>query len=287
MNKENWDDLRFVLAVADTGSVSAASRLLGVNHATVLRRVAAFEDRYGIMIFERTPTGYVVPRNRQRLIEAAKAVEHAHMGVTRLVSGAHAPLAGAVRVTSTDTICRAILPRVLMSLRAAAPELHVDVRSSNGHVDLARVEADIAVRPALHLTDDLFGEKVAEVGFGVFVPASDQNISSWLGLSGVLTTTRMSNWLKEIAPEKNIVGRADSFAVLLEMVAAGQGRSILPTFICRDDPRVVRVNYPLPDFWLPLWVASHTDLADAPRIAAVRARLAEALRAEADWIRGA
>ena len=50
MHSENWDDLRFVLAVAETGTVSGAARLLGVNHATVLRRVAAFETRHAALL---------------------------------------------------------------------------------------------------------------------------------------------------------------------------------------------------------------------------------------------
>ena len=58
MHSTNWDNLRFVLSVANHGSVSAAARALGVNHATVLRRVAAFEEDHGGAVFEKTATGY-------------------------------------------------------------------------------------------------------------------------------------------------------------------------------------------------------------------------------------
>ncbi|MDH3264369.1 MAG: LysR family transcriptional regulator [Paracoccaceae bacterium] len=287
MHRDNWDDLRFVLAVAETGSVSAAARSLGVNHATVLRRVGAFEERHGMLVFERTPTGYAVPRDRLRLIEAAREAEAAHLAVARLVAGARAPLAGAVRVTSTDTFCLAVLPQALMRLRAEAPELRIDLLCSNAHADLSRIEAEIAVRPALKLPEDLAGEAAAELGFAAYAPASDPGTAAWLGLSGPLTrSTRVAEWLKENVAPSALTGGADSFVILREMAAAGQGKAILPCVLGDGDPRLKRLEGQLPDIAVPVWVASHADLADAPRLAAVRARLAEALRADAARLKG-
>jgi DNA-binding transcriptional LysR family regulator len=286
MHRDNWDDLRFVLAVAETGSVSAASRELGVNHATVLRRVAAFEERHGFLVFERTPTGYAVPRDRQRIIEAARSAEAAHLAVIRLISGARAPLSGAMRITSTDTFCQSVLPRALMRLKADAPELRIDVLSSNSHADLSRIEAEIAVRPTNDLPEDLTGEVAADLGFAVYAPADAPNTSAWLGLSGVLARSKAADWLKDAIATQELAGAADSFVTLREMVAAGQGRAVLPCILGDDDARLIRLPEAMPDIVVPVWVASHVDLADAPRIAAVRSRLAEALRADAARIRG-
>lgn len=286
MHRDNWDDLRFVLAVAETGSVSAAARALGVNHATVLRRVAAFEERHGVMVFERTATGYAVPRDRHRLIEAAREAEAAHLAVARLVAGARAPLAGAVRVTSTDSFCMAVLPAVLQRLRTAAPGLRIDLICSNAHADLARIEAEIAVRPAETLPEDLVGEAVAELGFAAYAPAADPGIEAWLGLSGALARSRAARWMEERVVPAALAGAADSFVVLREMAAAGQGRAILPCILGDGDPRLVRLAGLVAEIAVPVWVACHADLADAPRLAAVRARLAAALRGEADRLRG-
>ena len=113
MHRDNWDDLRYVLAVSETGSVSAASRMLKVNQATVLRRIAAFEDRQGAEVFERSPQGYQVPSDRLRLVEAAREVRNAIDTVGRILQGAEAQLSGVVRVTSTDTFCISVLPDVV------------------------------------------------------------------------------------------------------------------------------------------------------------------------------
>ena len=88
---EDWDDLRFVLAVAEEGTVSAAARRLAVNHATVLRRIARFEDRHG-MVFDKTPRGYSLAQGRQDLVSAARDVDRAVMGVSRILAGARLPL---------------------------------------------------------------------------------------------------------------------------------------------------------------------------------------------------
>ena len=168
MHKENWDDLRFVLAVARHGSVSAAARVLGVNHATVLRRIAAFEDRHGSTLFDKTPQGYSIPKERDQVIEAAQDVENAVLAVERLIEGVHAPLKGRVRVTSTDTFCATLLPDCLMDLRKTASDLQIEVITSNAHLDLARLDADVTIRPTLKLPPELRGQVVADLAFGIY-----------------------------------------------------------------------------------------------------------------------
>ena len=83
MHRANWDDLRYVLAVSTTGSLSGAARQLGVNHATVLRHVTAFEDAHGGPVFERTAQGYELLSDRARVIDAAREVANAMHSVER------------------------------------------------------------------------------------------------------------------------------------------------------------------------------------------------------------
>ncbi len=286
MHKANWDDLRFVLAVAETGSVSAAARTLGVNHATVLRRVAAFEAQHGVTIFRRSATGYEVPGDRRQLIEAAREAAAAHLAVVRLVAGVRSPLQGAVRITSTDTFCSTVLPGAIARIRAAAPDLRLDLLSSNTHADLARIEVEIAVRPAATLPEELRGEQAAELGFAAYAPASAPEVLRWLAPEGALLRSRAAEWLQATVGPAELSGGADSFVTLREMAAAGQGRTVLPCILGDGDPRLERLDGAMPDLAVPVWVASHADLADVPRLAAVRARLVAALAADAARLRG-
>ena len=283
--RENWDDLRFVLAVAEEGSVSAAARRLGVNHATVLRRVAAYEEEAGVVLFDKTARGYIVPDAQRRIIDAAREVDRAVQAVGRMLQGARAPLAGDVRVTSTDSFCQFILPRMVARLRQSAPDLKIELLCSNMHVDLARTHADITVRPAESLPDDLTGEAPAELGFAAF-RANGSTGTKWFGLSGPLRRSVAGRWLAENVAPEDIEASADSFIVLRELAALGDGIVILPDFLGADDRRLIRVPGLVPPLRAPLWVASHADLADIPRIAEVRRGLSRMLAADAMRLRG-
>lgn len=283
--RENWDDLRFVLAVAEEGSVSAAARRLGVNHATVLRRIAAYEEASGTPVFDRTARGYAVPASMERVIEAAREVDRAVQGVGRVLHGARAPLAGEVRVTSTDSFCQSVLAPVVARLRRVAPDLKVELLCSNTHLDLGRTHADITVRPALALPDDLVGEVAAVLGFGLF-RRRGSGTEDWLGLAGQTARSRVGRWVEESVEPARIAARADSFLVLRELAAEGLGLAVLPDFLGAEHPGLERVEGRLPDLSVDIWVASHADLASVPRIAAARVELTRALAADALRLRG-
>jgi DNA-binding transcriptional LysR family regulator len=273
MHSDNWDDLRYVLAVAEGGSVSAAARTLGVNHATVLRRVAAFEERHGVSLFEKGARGYTIPPDRIRVVEAAREAEAAMAAVTRLMQGRGAPGAGRVRVATTDTFSLTVMPAILAGIAApGGPRL--ELLTSNGHLDFARLHADIAVRPAVRLPDDLAGERAAELAFAAYgLPG----VSRWIGVRGTLATSVIGRWFVDSVPEAELAGGADSFPVLRAMAEAGLGRVVLPCILGDASPLLERSGGGPGELSVPVWVASHVDLADAPRLRQMRAAIAEGL----------
>ena len=284
MHKENWDDLRFALAVADHGSVSAAARVLGVNHATVLRRVAALEKRFGASLFTKTQQGYSVAPHRMQVFQAIREVDAAIMGVNRVFEGAQSPLRGVVKVTSTDTFCFDLLPDIIADLRKSAKDLRIDLVSSNAHLDMRRLAADITVRPANGLPDDLVGTVAAKLGFAVF--AAPDGADGWLGLSGDISRSLPAQWLAKAVPADQIIASGDSFRTLTRMAVAGMGRVILPNFIAEPEEGLVALPDAAPKMAVDIWVASHVDLVDVPRIRAVRDFLIEAISKRADALEG-
>jgi DNA-binding transcriptional LysR family regulator len=282
--RDNWDDLRFVLAVAEEGSVSGAARKLGVNHATVLRRIAAFEAGARMALFDKSPHGYDVPPAQQSIIEAAREVEQAVQAVRRVLQGARAPLSGEIRVTTTDTFCLCVMPEVVSRLRRAAPDLRVEIICSNVHTDLARTQAEIAVRPAQQLPEELVGESPARLGFAAFrVRGGDGD--DWLGLSGALSRSLPARWIAANIDPDRIVATADSFPALSEMVAGGLGQTILPMILGEKDARLEAITAHEP-MSVPIWVASHADLAQVPRIAEARRIFCDTLSAMAPRLIG-
>jgi len=122
------------------------------------------------------------------------------------------------------------------------------------------------------------GETVGQMGFGVYTAPGGE--ARWLGLSGPLTRSRPARWMAETIPTSEIAGQADSFLVLREMAAAGQGRAVLPDVLGAEDSRLVRLDGAMPGFAVPLWVACHADMVELPRIRAVQRMLIAALRRE-------
>jgi DNA-binding transcriptional LysR family regulator len=282
MHTDNWDDLRFVLAVAEGGSVSAAARALGVNHATVLRRLAAFEDRHGVTLFEKGARGYTIPPDRLRVIEAAREAEAAIAAVARLMQGTQAAAPGRVRITTTDTFSLTVMPGILADLESQG-EARFDLLTSNGHLDLARLHADIAIRPAPGLPDDLAGDHAADLAFAAYALPG---VTHWIGLRGAPGSSVAGKWLADAVPRAAVRGSADSFPVMRAMAEAGLGRAILPCILGDASAQLVRLPDGPSGLSVPIWVASHADLAAAPRLRSLRAAIAEGLARHADRLAG-
>ncbi|WP_373356725.1 LysR family transcriptional regulator [Pseudoroseicyclus sp. CXY001] len=280
---ENWDDLRFVLAVAETGAVSAAAKALGVNHATVLRRIGAFEAAHGTMIFRREAAGYAVLPGQLPVIERARDVARAIEAVARAARGGAEAEERPIRLTSTDSLCQYVLPELLAEV--AAEGAAVELYAANHHVDLGRLAADLTVRPARALPPDLSGSIAARMGFAAY--AAEGGAESWLGLRGPLARAVPADWLEREAGASGAArGGADSFLVLARMAAAGMGRAVLPCIVGDAAPELRRLPIDLSHVSVPIWVASHVGLADAPRLATIRTRLARALRQRAAALSG-
>lgn len=266
MHKLNWDDLRFVLAVADTGSVSSAARSLGVNHATVLRRIASFEESCGGPVFERDRSGYRLRPSRAPVIEAARlAAQHVHAAQT-LMHGRKGSAGKTLRLTSTDTFCQTVLSWIFPALERRIRPDHLVYLCSNAHLDMARLRADIALRPAVALPDDLVGKPVAEMGFAVYRRAGATGAPTWLGLTGALDRSKPAQWMAGKIDPEDICASADSFSVLTQMAARGNAQAILPCILGDAASELVRVRDAAPDFTVPVWIACHRDLAGSDRL---------------------
>lgn len=268
-----WDDISFVLAVIDQGSVAAAARALGVNHATVLRRIAEFEARTGVRLFNKTTRGYRISPDRRDIVQSMRQAADALGAVERMVGGARPHLKNVLRITTTDTLAQYILPSLLKQyweVSGTPVALVVD----NAHVDLTRLHAQLTVRPAMNLPPELEGTQAGMLHFGVFATeGTDPN--DWLGLSGPLSRSNAARYTREVAPTP--VAFCDSFPALAGMAAAGYGRAVLPLYIGRGWPTLRCIDRPDSLAPVPVWVGAHRDFARTIAIKRARSFLADAL----------
>ncbi|NOD48890.1 MULTISPECIES: LysR family transcriptional regulator [unclassified Ruegeria] len=273
MNNENWDDIRYALAVSKYGSLNAAATAMGVTHATVLRRVAAFEERNGCRIFQKNPSGYSVLPEASAIFSAMESVEDAVLSVERAVVGANRSPMGHVRITSTDSLCQIVLPRILNEISRLYPGLNLTLLSQNSHHDLSRLTADIAVRPSIKLGEGLIGERAGTLSFGVFDDGSPNR--RWMRLDGALSRSLPAKWLAQNVSADEMTNGADSFLVLQQMAASGAGKTFLPSFFGDVDTRLKRSQDVNPKIEVPLWVATLEEISQTPRFAVVQKALVE------------
>jgi DNA-binding transcriptional LysR family regulator len=271
-----WDDLRYVLAVANAGSLAGAARRLGVNHTTVLRRVGAFEKRLGLRLFERLPTGYVLTAGGEELIAAARHIDETVTTLQRRLAGQDLRLSGTIRVTTTDTLMASILPEALAEFRALYPGIQVEIAVSNLMFNLTKRDADVAIRPAEDPPETLIGRRVAKIAFAIYASpqylmkhkAKDLAGHRWVGPDDSLAGTSVARWMRAELADSEIMLRADSLLALRHAAQAGLGLAALPCYLGDTAPDLVCVHRPIPEMETALWILTHQDLRHTARIRA-------------------
>jgi DNA-binding transcriptional LysR family regulator len=290
-----WDDLRYILAVANSGSLAGAARKLGVNHTTVLRRVGACETRLGLRLFERMPTGYVLTAGGEEMIAAARHIDDTVTSLERKLVGQDLRLSGAIRVTSTDTLMVSILPEILAEFRVAHPGIGIEVAISNVMLNLTKREADIAIRPAKDAPETLVGRRIAKIAFAIYGSSqylsrrrkTDDLAHQWVGPDDSLADTSVARWMRAELPESEVVLRADSLLGMREAARAGLGLTALPCYLGDTSPGLICVHRPIAAMQTALWILTHEDLRRTARIRAFTEFAAKAFARRRPLLEGA
>jgi DNA-binding transcriptional LysR family regulator len=290
-----WDDLRYVLAVAAEGSLAGAARALGVNHTTVLRRVNAFEERLGLRLFERLPTGYFLTSGGAELIEAARLMEDTVTALERRLSGQDRRLAGAVRVTTTDTLIDMLLPPILAAFRAKHPSIQVELILSNEAFNLAKRAADVAIRPADNPPEGLIGRRVSAIAFAIYAgrgylaqtgKMEDLSKRAWLAPTDELSTTSVAQWMRVALPQAEIALKANSLLALRQAAVENLGLAALPCYLGDSSNDLIRVRPPIPAMTTALWILTHEDLRRSARVRAFTEFVAAAIARQRPLLEG-
>jgi DNA-binding transcriptional LysR family regulator len=270
-----WNDLRYVLAVGDAGSLAGAARILGVNHTTVLRRISAFEKELGLRLFERLPTGYVLTAGGEELIAATRNVNDTIIELERKLAGRDLRLSGALRVTTTDSLMGSVLPEILAAFRHEHPGIRVDVVLSNALLNLSKRDADVAIRPAERPPEHLIGRSIAKVAFAVYAgngylahrgKMKALHDHEWIVPDDSLSQTSVARWMRVELPNSEVSMRADSFLGLKLAAEAGLGLAALPCYLGDTSPRLVCVHAPIEAMETTLWILTHDDLRHTARV---------------------
>ncbi|MFO1371939.1 MAG: LysR family transcriptional regulator [Candidatus Competibacteraceae bacterium] len=272
-----WDDYRYFLAVEQAGSALSAAKRLGVNHTTVLRRIANLEQRLGVRLFERLRTGYTLTAVGEELRETARRVEQALLSIEHRLSGKDLQLSGAVRVTTTDTLFQNLLLPHLPAFKNRHPHIQLQVVVSHQIANLTRREVDVAIRPTNQPPDNMLGRKIgvtrsAIYGARTYLESHSRDLPldqhEWVGLDETLAHLPEYHWLERFIPPERIVLRLNNLFHKMAAVKAGYGIAPLLCFLAERESDLIRLTEPNPLFDIDIWLLSHPDLRQVARIRA-------------------
>jgi DNA-binding transcriptional LysR family regulator len=247
----NWDDLRFVLALARHRTLSAAAKALGASHTTVARRLQGLKSAIGARIFDAIDDGYAPTPAGQLVIQVAERLEAEVLALEARVLGGDARLEGKLRVTTMDVLFRRY-EAVFASFLERFPGVEVTVTCNDAEASLLRREADVALRMTNAPAEYLVGRKVGRVDFAVYASnglaqrigrTTELSAWPWLHWDERLEARWLDTWLAANAPGAKIAMRVDmsSFA-LREAITAGIGVHFLACTEGDADPNLCRIG---------------------------------------------
>ena len=266
----DWNDLRFVLETARNGGTSGAARVLGVNHATVARRITAAEEALGERLFDRLPSGYVPTEAGREAVRTAEAMERLDSELDLKIAARDDRIKGRLRVTAPQLFIQRVLGGILAEFTEAYPEVDLELVATNDTLNLAQREADVAIRFSKDPPETLVGRRFIDQKGAVY--ATPELIARDQGGEAPLDWVKFAHWpgppaeIKAVRPNLRVRLTVDDMAAAIGAVRAGIGATRMACFLGDTDPALVRVPG-MPRFdYLPLWLLTHADLRHVPRI---------------------
>lgn len=291
MQLEDWSGLRVLLALARTGRIAQAARALGVDDTTVSRRLKALERDLGCELVARSADGTLTPTPVGADVVARAEMMEGHAAEIEDLLGRQAGrLRGTVRITAVPLIANRVLVPALPPLLAAHPELTVEILPEARDLDLARREADLALRMARPSLGGLrvTARRLGTLAYGVFCArgAADGPLP-WINYDDAMAYLPQARWLARLRASREVAVsglRVRDAETALEAIAHGIGQALLPVCVGAADGRLRAVDLaglraglragPLGDLPDPptreLWLLTHADSARLRSVQTVR-----------------
>jgi DNA-binding transcriptional LysR family regulator len=280
----DWNDLKYLLAVRRHGSTLAAAKELGLSQSTVRRRLEALESHAGRQLVKRVPQGYRLTDLGAELSPLLERVEDAVAAVERHLLASETDLVGVIRVTCPEAVgIRLLHSSLLDKFTARYPALRVEFMMTDKVVDLAKGEADIAIRAGEPMPADgaLFGRKIADSQWGLYASRSyvdrcgrigtigDINKHAVVSYDGEMSDCRAARWLRAVAPDAKVTARSNNLPALMMAVKSATAVAPLPVVVAEGDDDLALMFGPIPELMTAFYLLMHQDLKRTPRVRAL------------------
>jgi DNA-binding transcriptional LysR family regulator len=291
----NWDELRTFVEVARDGSLSGAARRLGLTQPTVGRHIDALEAALGSTLFTRSPRGLTPTPAALALGPHAEAMAAAAAALGRAASGEAAADRGAVRVTASDVVGCEVLPPILATFHAEHPGIAIELALTNRNEDLARRDADIAVRMVRPTQSGLVARRIGSSRIRLYAhrdylarfgePRSLADLANHcvIGFDRDDRSFRGAGDFAQRLTREDFGFRSDSDLAQLAALRAGAGIGGCQENIARRTPELVAVLPNAIQYGLEVWLVMHEGLKGTRRVRLLFDHLAMGLT---DYVKG-
>ncbi|KVT41884.1 LysR family transcriptional regulator [Burkholderia ubonensis] len=274
----NWDDARIFVALHRERTLRAAARALDIDQATVGRRLAALEHALGATLFLRTSSGYELTPVGRIAIRAAEAMEQSAHDLVRHTQGVDKRLAGEVKLSTTDALAQEYVMPAIERLHAKHPDVSVLLDTTTQVLNLAKREADIAIRTVKPRNPDLLARRLASWEVGLFaspdyvrrhgepVPGERFAGHDLVVYQPHFAKARVPSFVGEPLADGRIVARLNTNLTLRAASKAGLGLCELPVPMGERDGLVRVWPDRANDAQYEIWLVTHQDLRHTARI---------------------
>lgn len=285
----DWDDLRNFLAVSRHGNLSAAARALGVTQSTMGRRLDSLQDRLGVRLLQKTPSGFVLTAAGARILSDVEHMEATANAVERAVVDEDVRLEGVVRVTTVGILASELLAPSVVDLHRRYPGIIIDLDTDLRALSLSQREADVALRIGGFDQNDVIVRKLGQLAAGIYaspayiatrgMPRLEDGCTGHhkIGAHGEIANWQGWDQYEQVTANASVVFRCSSLSAQIAAAVAGLGLAGLPTFVADRVPDLVRVGTPQVS-GLEVTLGVHRDMLHTPRIRAVVDHIAAVIR---------
>ena len=290
MGFDNWDEVRTAFHVARLGTVSGAAEVLGVHHATVIRHIDALEKRLGTKLFQRHARGYTPTEAGRDLQAVAQDTEDQFSQLAGRIRGQVNTVSGELLVTSIAGIAPLVTP-VFVSFQAAHPGIRVRFMADTRVFRLEYGEAHVALRAgAVPEEPDNVVQPLAVMRTGLYAarsyvrdhgtPTGDADFAGhrFVTTIGEALRAPFHRWLRDRVSAEAFSFTASDSTTMTAAIRAGAGIGFLSVAEAQNDPELIEIMPPRPEWEAQLWLVTHVDLHRTPKVQAFLAHIKEAAK---------
>ncbi|MGR3758148.1 MAG: LysR family transcriptional regulator [Tranquillimonas sp.] len=265
---DRWDDLRYLVAVHKTGTMSGAARLLGANVGTVSRRIERLGEILGASPFVKTPQGWTSNPDMLPLIEAAITFENE---IKSAMSSGQAGLGGGpvrLRLSCPPLVSTLMLFPHLCELRQRVPNVHLSIAHSIQSSSATLGDNDMIITPQRPDRGRLLTRGVGKIDVALYRFRGADETGGWIGLNEDLDGSQPMR-LGYAHFGREPVLRVDNLSLVAEAMRASRLPGVLPVLLGDAAPELERIDPATPPEEIALWLCYHETRRGDRTLAAV------------------